>query len=167
MRAPVANPALRPIDPALQRRLARLRQWAGLLDGAFRVPGTSLRFGWDPILGLVPGVGDLIAPAYAVAIVVTAIQLGVPRVVQVRMFLTAVLDFAVGAIPVVGDLFDFVWRANLRNMALLERHARAPRPASRIDWLFVVAIVAGLVVLAALPFVALILVLQWLSGLCA
>lgn len=159
----MANPAPRPIDPALERRLARLREWAGLLDGAFRVPGTGLRFGWDPILGLVPGLGDLIAPAYAVAIIVTAAQLGVPRIVQVRMLLTAAVDLVIGAIPVVGDLFDFVWRANYRNMALLERHLRSPRPARRTDWLFVIAILAVLAVVAALPFVLLALLVQWLA----
>jgi len=150
------------MDPALARRLAWLREWAGLLDGAFRVPGTNVRFGWDPILGLVPGLGDLVAPVYAVAIIVTAAQLGVPRIVQVRMLLTAAVDLVVGAIPGVGDLFDFVWRANYRNMALLERYVRSPQPARRTDWLFVMTILAVLAIVAALPFVVLALLVQWL-----
>ena len=152
----------RPIDPALGRRVARLREWAGLLDNAFGIPGTRLRFGWDPILGLVPGIGDLIAPAYGIAIIVTAAQLGVPRVVQVRMLLTAAVDLVVGSIPVVGDVFDFVWRANYRNMALLERHLQAPRPARRTDWLFVIVVLAVLALIALLPLVVLALLLQWL-----
>jgi hypothetical protein len=156
-----------PLDPALQQRLERLRQWATLLDGAFRVPGTNLRFGWDPILGLVPGVGDVIAPVYAVAIIVTAAQVGVPRVVQLRMLLTAAADLTIGAIPVVGDLFDVLWRANQRNMALLDRHVRAPHPASPTDWAFVTLVLAALGAVAALPFIALIVLVRWLSGLAA
>ncbi|HXE79402.1 MAG TPA: DUF4112 domain-containing protein [Vicinamibacterales bacterium] len=151
-----------PIDPAIERRLDRLRQWAGVLDNAFRVPGTGIRFGWDPILGLVPGIGDLVAPAYAIAIIVTAAQLGVPRIVQVRMLLTATVDLVIGALPVVGDLFDFAWRANDRNMALLERYVRNRRPAGRGDWLFVIAVLAVLVIAAALPLIALAALIQWM-----
>ena len=150
-------------DPAIERRLARLREWATLLDTAFVVPGTRVRFGWDPILGLIPGLGDLVGPLYSAVILVTAIQLGIPRIVQVRMLLTAMVDVAVGVIPVVGDLFDVVWKANKRNMALLELHAHSPRPPSAGDWWFVGAVLACLAFVAAAPIVLLAMFIRWLG----
>ena len=150
-------------DPALERRLARLREWAALLDTAFRVPGTGVRFGWDPILGLIPGIGDLVGPLYSAVVLVTAIQLGIPRIVQLRMLLTVMVDVAVGVIPVVGDLFDVVWKANKWNLALLERHAHTPRPPSPGDWWFVGGVLACLAIAAAAPIVLLILFVRWLG----
>ena len=117
-----------------------LRRWSTLLDSVFAFPGSGIRFGWDPILGLVPGLGDVVTPLFSVAIVVTGMQLGMPRVVQLRMLLNVAIDAVVGAVPLVGDAFDVAWKANDRNMRLLERHAWEERPPSRGDWLFVVAI---------------------------
>ena len=158
----MANP-YRILDPALQRRLVRLREWAALLDTAYRVPGTGIRFGWDPILGLIPGLGDLVGPLFSAVILVTAVQLGVPRVVQVRMLLTALIDVLVGVIPVVGDLFDVVWKASQWNLELLERHAHRPQPPSRADWWFVTAVLASLALIAAAPLIALIVLIRWLG----
>jgi hypothetical protein len=151
------------IDPALHARLTRLREWARLLDTAFRVPGTSIRFGWDPILGLIPGVGDLVGPAYSVFILLTAIKLRVPRIVLLRMLLTVMVDVAVGAIPVIGDLFDVVWKASKWNLALLERHAHQPAPPTKGDWWFVIAVLACLGLAAALPLIALVAFLRWIG----
>jgi hypothetical protein len=152
-----------PLDPVLQQRLLRLREWARLLDTAFRVPGTRIRFGWDPILGLVPGVGDLVGPVYSVLILVTAIRLGIPRIVLLRMLLTVMVDVAVGAIPVVGDLFDVVWKSSQWNLALLERHAHSPRAPTAGDWWFVLAILTCLVLAAAVPIIALVILLRWIG----
>jgi hypothetical protein len=151
------------LDPVLLARLARLREWARLLDTAFRVPGTNIRFGWDPILGLIPGFGDLVGPAYSVLILLTAITLRVPRIVQLRMLLTVVVDVAVGVIPIVGDLFDVVWKSSQWNLALLERHAHQPAPVTKGDWWFVMAVLACLGIAAALPIVALVVLLRWLG----
>jgi hypothetical protein len=139
-------------------RLAWLRQVSRLLDSAFEVPGTSWRFGLDPIVGLIPGIGDLLSPAFTVAILVQAWQLGVPKVVQARMLINVAIDTLVGAIPVLGDLFDFAWKANDLNLALLERHAYEERSASPGNWAFVALMIALVLVLAVLPFV----VLGWL-----
>jgi hypothetical protein len=141
-----------------QARLDLLRRWAVLLDSAFRLPGTNLRFGVDAILGLVPGLGDLSAPIYASFILMTGFRMGVPAVVMMRMVLNAALDMLMGLVPLLGDVGDVFWKANLRNMTLLERHARPGVPARRSDYIFV-AICLGLVFLTALtPFV----ILFWL-----
>ena len=159
----MAAPRPRPVNPALQQRLQWLRELAGLLDTAFRVPGTRVRFGWDPILGLIPGLGDLVGPAYSAVVLVTAIQLGVPRIVQLRMLLTVMIDVAVGIIPVVGDLFDVVWKANKWNLALLEHHAHEMRPPTAGDRWFVSGVLACLALAAALPIVALVVLIRWLG----
>ena len=141
-----------------QARLDLLRRWAVLLDSAFRLPGTNFRFGVDAILGLVPGLGDLSAPIYAAFILVTGFRMRVPAVVMLRMVMNAALDMLMGLVPLLGDVGDVFWKANLRNMTLLERHARPGVPARRGDYIFV-GICLGLVFLIALtPFV----ILFWL-----
>lgn len=141
-----------------QQRLAALRKVAQLLDSALVVPGTSFRIGLDPILGLIPGLGDLVSPLYTLAILWQARDLRLPRVVQLRMIANVAIDALVGAVPLVGDLFDFAWKANVKNLALLERHAMSPRRASAADWLFVSLLTLALVTIALVPF----LLLGWL-----
>jgi len=130
-----------------------LRNGARLLDSAFYIPKFNVRFGLDPILGLVPGLGDLVSPLFTLGILLQARQLGLPRVVQMRMILNVAIDALLGVVPVIGDLFDVAWKANERNMVLLDRHAyEVHRPAAG-DWLFVgaaVLILAGLAILPAL-----------------
>jgi len=142
------------------RGLAALRRWAVLLDSAFRVPGTPVKFGLDPILGLFPGLGDLVTPLFSILLLLHAVRLRIPRVVQGRMVLNAAIDLGIGAIPVLGDLFDVGWKANVRNLALLERHAQPGVPPSPGDWLFVGGAIALLVVLALLPLMLLAWMLQ-------
>src|SRR5687767_13098985 len=123
-----------------------------MLDSAVPVPGTSFRFGLDPILGLIPGFGDLVSPLFTLGMFWQARDLGVPRVVQLRMIFNVAIDVLIGFIPLLGDLFDFAWKANNRNMALLERHAyEEHRPASG-DWAFVGVCVLLLVGIAVVPF---------------
>jgi len=133
------------------RTLAALRKWSVLLDSAFRVPGTSLTFGLDPILGLIPGIGDLTTPFFAALLLVHAVRLRIPRVVQLRMLINAAIDLAIGLVPVIGDAFDFGWKANVRNLALLERYARPGSKASRADWVFVLVVIGVLAVIAVIP----------------
>ena len=149
---------LRSLSAAQLQRLAALRQVARLLDSAIQVPGTNFRIGLDPIVGLVPAVGDLISPLFTLGIIWQGRELGIPRVVQLRMVFNVALDTVLGMVPIVGDLFDFAWKANDRNMALLERHAFEERHASGGDWLFVLVITAALLSLAAAPF----LLIAWL-----
>jgi len=135
------------------RTLAALRKWSVLLDSAFRVPGTGITFGLDPILGLIPGLGDLTSPLFAGLLLFHAVRMRIPRVVQLRMVINAAIDLLIGFVPIVGDLFDFGWKANVLNLALLERHARPGSRATRGDWIFVVSIVGFLAALAVIPLV--------------
>ena len=122
------------------------------------MPGTNLRFGWDPIAGLVPGLGDLLTAILSCAILVEAHRSRVPRVVQLRMLFNTALDLALGIVPVVGDVGDFVWKSNARNFALLERHAISPTKPSVGDWIFVSAVLLMLALVALFPLV----VVYWL-----
>jgi hypothetical protein len=143
------------------RALDALRRWSALLDNVFRIPGTRVRFGLDPILGLIPGLGDVLTPAFSALLLVHGVRLRVPRIVLVRMLMNAAFDFILGAVPVVGDLVDLGWKANLRNLALIERHARPGVPPSTGDWVFVGAVIAVLAAVAILP----IALITWvLSG---
>ena len=134
------------------RTIAALRKWSVLLDSAFRVPGTRLTFGLDPIIGLIPGLGDLTTPFFAAILLLHAVRLRIPKVVQLRMLINAIIDLAVGLIPFVGDFFDFGLKANVRNLALLERYAQPGAAAGRGDWIFVLAVIGALAALAVVPF---------------
>jgi hypothetical protein len=152
---------LRDITPDMQVRLDLLRRWSTQLDSVFRVPGTGIRFGWDPIVGLVPWAGDVVTALYAMGIVVTGMQLGIPRIVQARMLVNVAIDALAGAVPLVGDMFDVAWKANIRNMRLLDEHARGGHVATTGDWLFVGGIVALIFAVAAIPLIVLVLLLNW------
>ena len=139
-------------------RLASLRRWAFLLDNLFRIPGTSIRFGLDGIVGLIPGIGDVASPAYTGLILLEALRLRVPAVVQARMVLNAAIDMAIGLVPLLGDIADIAWKANTRNLALLERHARPGTPPSRGDYLFVYLCLGLVALIALVPM----LIIAWL-----
>ena len=128
-----------------------MRKWSVLLDSAFRVPGTNLSFGLDPILGLIPGIGDLTTPLFAALLLLHGVRMRIPRLIQLRMLINAVIDLLIGFVPVVGDFFDFGWKANVRNLALLERYAHPGSKPSRGDWIFVLSIVGVLAALAVFP----------------
>lgn len=161
MKGPVTR--LRRLTPGQEQRLELLRRVARALDSALPVPGTSFRFGLDPILGLIPGVGDLVSPLFTVGILFQARDLGVPRIVQLRMIFNVAIDVLTGFVPLIGDLFDFAWKANNLNMALLDRHAYEEHKPSAGDWAFVAMCVALVVVIAAVPF----LLLGWAVNLIA
>jgi hypothetical protein len=144
-----------------EQRLAALRQLRRWLDEAFRVPGTRIRFGWGPLIGLLPWVGDVLTALMSCAIVFTAHQMRIPRVVQLRMLMNVAIDLGVGAIPVFGDVADVFWKSNSLNMALLERYADMVRPASAGDWLFVIGVIGVIVSVAVVP----LLVMYWILSL--
>jgi hypothetical protein len=141
------------------RGLDALRRWARIFDSAFRIPGTRITFGLDPILGLIPGLGDVASPVFSLFFLWHGLRLGVPKVVLARMVFNVLIDAAVGAVPLVGDVFDFGWKANAWNLALLERHAVPGRRPTSADWLVVVLCSLAVVTLALVP----ILLLAWLG----
>ena len=104
------------------QRLARLDALSRLFDTAFIIPGTNIRFGLDALIGLVPGIGDIITTATSLYLVHEARQLGAPKHLIARMIGNIALDGLVGAVPLVGDAFDVMFRSNRRNMALLRNH---------------------------------------------
>ena len=130
-----------------ERRLDRL---AWLLDDLFRIPGLRWRIGLDALIGLVPGIGDTVTTAVSLYVLAAAVRSRVPRITVLRMALNLAIDHAVGAVPVVGDLFDVWWKANQRNVALLRRRTTVSPGEAREgrvgDWLFVGLV--GLVLVA-------------------
>ena len=98
-----------------------------VLDSWFRIPGTSIRFGLDGIIGLVPGIGDILAGLASCIIILAAWARGAPYVTIARMLVNLALDVIIGTVPLFGDLFDIAWKANRRNYALLTRHLEQPR----------------------------------------
>jgi Domain of unknown function (DUF4112) len=142
-----------PVNPVA---LDALRRWAVLLDSAFRIPGTRIRFGLDAIIGLIPGLGDISTPAFAGLLLLQAVRMRLPIVVQARMVLNAAVDMLISLVPIVGDLVDIGWKANLRNLALLERHARPGVPPARGDYVFLWICLAILALIALTPVVLII-----------
>ena len=141
-------------------KVANVVRW---LEDVVRVPGTKFGIGLDALLGFVlPGVGDAVTGTVALSLLVTAMRRGVPRVVVLRMFLNIAVDVIGGLIPVVGDAFDLVWRSNVRNLELLERHQGELEPKARPgDY----AIVAAAVALVAGSVAAPIFAVGYLIGL--
>lgn len=105
-----------------EERIARIETIANLLDTALFVPGTNFRFGFDALVGLIPGIGDAVTTAISLWLVKEAHALGAPRHLIVRMIGNIAIDGLVGAVPVLGDAFDVVWKSNRRNLHLLRRH---------------------------------------------
>jgi len=115
----------RPSDPARSRnRIARI---ARLLDTAFVIPGTGIRIGLDPIIGLIPGAGDAVTTALSAYVVYEAYRAGLPPALVQRMAINVVIDLVISAIPALGDIGDIFWRANQRNLAIFDEYL-AKRP---------------------------------------
>ena len=106
----------------IEARLRRLRHLAWMVDGMFRIPGLRFRFGLNSLIGLVPGGGDAVLGLISLYIVYEAHRLGVPRATLAKMLGNVAIEVVAGSVPVLGDLFDMTLKANLRNIAVLERH---------------------------------------------
>lgn len=136
--------------PLPSQAIARVERLAKLLDRAIGIPGTGIRIGLDPVLGLIPGFGDFATGALSVYIILEAAKLGVPRATLLRMLTNVAVDTMGGSVPIVGDLFDVAWRSNSKNVALLQEHVGHPaaggRPASRGT---VALVILGVVLLTA------------------
>jgi hypothetical protein len=135
---------------------------AHVLDDCFRIPGTSIRFGLDGIIGLVPFAGDVLAGLASCILVVAAWFRGVPYVTLARMVVNLALDVLIGAIPILGDAFDIAWKANRRNYRLLTRHLRQPRRHTWKDYAFLLCIALVLLAIFAIPVIAIVWLTAWL-----
>ncbi|MBW3627712.1 MAG: DUF4112 domain-containing protein [Gemmatimonadetes bacterium] len=127
--------------------LQRLRVLSHLLDDSLRVPGTGFRFGLDALIGLVPGIGDASGAALSAYVLVEAGRLGAPKATLLRMAGNVALEASVGTVPVVGDLFDAGWKANLRNLRLLEAHLANPAGTERASRGWILGVAVGVVLM--------------------
>jgi hypothetical protein len=125
------------LGPAELERLDRLRRLGYLLDNSIPIPGTRYRIGLEAIIGLVPGLGDVVAGGFSAWIILQAARLGAPPSLVARMGWNLLVDAVVGAVPLLGDIFDAGYKANLRNLALLEGHVQGPATARRASRRFV------------------------------
>lgn len=128
----------------------KLDNLAWLLDNSIKIPGTSWKIGLDGILGLIPGVGDLAAGGLSTYILYQAVKLKVPKAILARMTLNILLESVIGVIPVVGDLFDFIFKANQRNVDLMRQYVLNPKDTAQRSTLAVVGVIVALFVVMGL-----------------
>jgi hypothetical protein len=153
-------------DEKLPRDLVALRKFAYLMDEALSIKGLPFKVGLDALIGLIPGVGDIVGGLMSTWIVIGALRHRVPARIIVRMLLNIGIDLLFGAVPVAGDLFDFLYEENVKNMRLLEQHRDRRRPPRSVWAILFVAILIVLIVLAfAIGIVgAVIALVFWLIG---
>ena len=145
---------------AAERRIGRVTH---ALDELVSVPGTPIRVGLDPVIGLIPVVGDAVAAAVGLWVIGEAARFGIPRIVLGRMAVNLVVDLAIGAIPLLGDIFDFAFRSNSANLELFRRHALDPGASTRGEQSFLVGLALLLVGVVWLILTALGAVWQFLT----
>ncbi len=131
-------------------RLVQLQRLSHLLDNAIAIPGTKYRVGLDPFLGLLPGAGDVAGTAISAYIVIQAARWKLPAATLLRMLGNVGMDWLVGTLPILGDLFDVGWKSNARNVALLEDHLASPHESQAADRWVVLLVFASLGLLLAL-----------------
>ncbi|MEP6718878.1 MAG: DUF4112 domain-containing protein [bacterium] len=159
------------MEPAERSIDQNLEQLAWLMDDLIRVPGLGWRFGLDALVGLIPGFGDTATSLASFYILASAVRYRVPKITMLRMGLNIGIDYLVGSLPLVGDLFDAWWKSNQKNIALLRQRATVSAQDARqgklSDWLFVgliILVLAGLALAAAAVSVYLfVLIFQLLS----
>ena len=171
---PPANSPIRPtgqiVGPGRWNRGAwlfrdrTLQQLEILLDEAFRIPGTGIRFGLDGIIGLVPGLGDVLAGILSLIIPLAAWIRGVPYITIVRMTVNIGIGVLVGSIPIFGDIFDIAWKPNRRNYQLLVRHIGEPHRHTSKDWIFLFLLGATLAFIFVIPIILLFVIILWIGN---
>jgi hypothetical protein len=163
--APPPGPAL-----TLRKRAERwfsdenLDFFAHLLDDWFRIPFTPIRVGLDGLIGLIPGLGDVLAGIASFVLVIAAWIRGVPYVTLIRMMVNIALEVLIGSIPLFGDIFDIAWKANRRNYRLMMRHLHQPHQHTWKDYAFLLSLLAAVLVILATPIVVLLLIIVWIAN---
>jgi hypothetical protein len=141
---------LPPEEKEQRQQLEPLFKWLALIMDEFvRLPGTNFRFGLDPLMGLLPGIGDIGAMLISAMALIAAARRGLPKILLARMSINVLINEAVGIIPVIGDAFSFWFKSNARNYELLKRHTAAPRRSNRSDWIFVGLVLFALFLILA------------------
>ena len=163
--SPVESAVVAEVATLPARRLERMRRVGWLLDNSIPVPGTRFRLGIDQLIGLVPGIGDLIGGLLSLYIIVESYRLGVPRTLLARMGWNVAVDTLVGEVPVLGDLFDIGFKANVRNLALLDGYLQRPAETQRASRWVIALLVLGLVLLTAGAVALATVLVRALSGL--
>lgn len=156
-----------PILTDAQRSVPQLKWIDGfsrLLDTKFRIPGTDMRFGLDFILGLVPGAGDLISLGMSGVLVATMARNGASPRLAGRMLFNVGLDAIVGSVPIIGNIFDLVYKANYRNAVLMREYYEEGQHQGSV-WPVVIGVVVGIVLIFALAIWATVAIFSWLFGL--
>ncbi|MBE9186110.1 DUF4112 domain-containing protein [Microcoleus sp. LEGE 07076] len=162
-RPPLQNSSTNTPNQSQAASLRRLRRISHLLDNAIPIPGTKYRIGLDPILGLIPGGGDLVGSIFAGYVVFKSAQMGVPQETLVKMAANIVLDTVAGTVPVAGDLLDVAWKANVKNLELLDAHLGSPETVGKkADWLFVAALLLGLMLIVGGVIFLSVMLFGWL-----
>lgn len=157
----MSQPSRPPIDAKIST-LRRLRRLSHLLDNAIPIPGTPYRVGLDPLLGLLPGGGDFVGSALSAYIVIEAARMGLPRGTLAQMVKNILFETVFGSVPVLGDLVDATWKANAKNIALLEEHLEVPQQRQQVDWLFLALLLGGLLLVVMAVAAISIIILRWL-----
>jgi hypothetical protein len=156
---------LPPEDRSGSRRtsdsLEPLFRWLALImDEFLRFPGTKIRFGLDPSIGLLPGIGDVASAIISAVALVHAARYGVPKILLARMAMNTLINELVGIVPGLGDAFSFWFKSNVRNYELLRRYSAAPARSRRGDWIFLVAVLSLLFVIVCAGLIVTVLVFQ-------
>jgi hypothetical protein len=141
---------------------ARSRAIAYWLDDAFRIPGTRIRFGLDPLIGLVPGLGDIVGGLLSTYVVVEAVRAKAPPALLLRMLTNLGVDMILAAVPIAGDLFDAGWKANSKNLSLLRQHIEHPDETRVASRAFVALLIVGVVLVGVGTAIVSFLTLRWL-----
>jgi hypothetical protein len=142
------------LPPASDDKDEFARLLAYILDDLIPIPGTKYRVGLDPIIGLIPGLGDTSTAAFSSLILVHGLRAGVPRVVLVRMAINILINSILGALPGLGDLFSAWFKSNQRNYRLLRRHSAGARVSTASDWIFLVALLVIVLAVAVVTALA-------------
>ena len=156
---------LPPEDQSDERRtsasLEPLFRWLALImDELLRFPGTKVRVGIDPVIGLLPGIGDVASAIVSAVALIHAVRYGLPKILLARMAMNILINELVGIIPGLGDAFSVWFKSNVRNYELLQRYSAAPARSRRSDWIFVIAVLGLLFVIVCAGLIVTALVLQ-------
>src|SRR5438067_7766212 len=157
------------LPPEVRQERASLEplfRWLALImDDFLRFPGTKIRFGLDPIIGLLPGIGDVASAIISASAFVYAARYGLPKILLARMAMNILVNELVGIIPGLGDAFSFWFKSNVRNYELLRGYSAAPAGSRRGDWIFVIAVLSLLFFIVCAGLIVTVLVLEGIGRL--